>query len=936
MDNNKYYDRIRAKAEEILQKEAQKGKNPDINEISDILHELQVHQVELEIQNEELIKIKQDLEISQKKYYDLFLHAPVSYLTLNKESIILENNFAAEKLLDAKNKIKGRSIKEFIYHPYKEDLDNYIKNLKENQQPTLLEIIMLRENGETFQARMESLLFEDPILGIKNIRMALVDLTTQKQAIEKLNQLHNLPDMIMIHNRGKILYINKEITNILGYVEKDALGKNLLEFIDPRYHTLVKENISKRISGLILKNQYDIEIFDKYGKRLFVSVKASEIMFDRVKASMVVLRDITSRKKSQQELSRLSKALNMSKDFIVLMDLNNRISNVNDSFMEALGLSSKEEIIGKNIIDITVPDYHDELRNILASTFESGSEILEFEFKTSSEYKLPVELRTSILKNSEGKTTGMIAIIRDISNRKKAELALRKSEEWNETILEHIQDGLFVYTKNKLTFCNQKATEIFGYTFEELQSLSSADLAIPEEKDKVSDFIINNFDKRNLPESFEYWFLSKNGEKKCVYNRYSVIDDDDEVPLTLIISTDISERKKMEESLLESETKFRQLTENINDVYWLRNFPGNRDEIYYISPSFTEIFGGDIATVYQKPNYFLSFIHPEDKDEVFTAMKGEKYQKYGMADSEFRIITSDGTVKWLRAKSFPVMQGDKPVKVAGVAVDITKRKEVEEKLRAAKEEAESLNIAKSKFLANISHEMRTPLNPIIGFADMLINDYNLPAEVKDIHKLILASSNNMLDVINNILDMSKIDAGDIKIENTNFTFSKFIDSIVKKIGPQAEIKKLNLIMQIDPDIPEELIGDYKKLKNILLKLLDNAIKFSHIENSNITIAARLCAPDDILIKDIDIPDNDNVFYFSVKDEGIGIPETMINSVFDVFSQADGSSTREYGGAGIGLTIVKSLVEIMNGKIYIESSPSLGTNFYFIVPLKIYN
>lgn len=936
-NSQQYFDNIRKIAEDKLNKRISEDDCSDLKEIQDTLYELHVHQLELEIQNEELVKTKNELESSQKKYYELFNNAPIPYLILDDKLTILDVNKTVESLFETEKKnIIRYPFTDFIYSSGFENFEEYISLVQNSGTIHSINLSMQKPNGNIFEVRIESVITDPAHKEDNAICIAIINLAEKNLLEEKLEQLNSLPDMTFIHISGKIVFINKEVTNKLGFTREEAIGSNLIDYVVPEHKEFVISNIKKRLLGNDADNNYDIEIFDKKGGRLYVSVNSADITYNNIKAILVLVRDITQQKKANLELLRLSKAINISKDGIILMDIDSRIIDVNETTLTLLNSSGKAEIIGRPVVDFVAQDDKAKCIDAINDILQYGSNTVEFNIVRSDGIYLPIEASATIYKDEKNNTAGIIAVTRDVSNRKAAAQALKKVEKWNQTILAYIHDGLFVYKNKVMTYCNDKVTEILGYTKQELYSLTSYDIAAPQEKEKVREFQDNHFNVGNLPESFEFWIITKGRKRKCILNRYSIIEDVDDEPLTLIITSDITQRKLAEEALKESEEKFRQVTENIRDVYWLRSFPGSKDIMYYISPSYEEIYGGKLEEIYRYPNSFLNYVHPEDKQKVINSRTTELYLSEGMMDLEYRIIRPDGKTKWIRSKSYPVYENNKPIKVAGVAVDITFRKEIEEELRRAKEVAESSNIAKSKFLANMSHEMRTPLNPIIGFSDLLLNEYSLPEDVKEIHQLILNSSKQMLEIVNNMLDMSKLDSGDIKIEKVNITFTRFFDKLMKEFGLIAQNNQMNMCWTIDKNIPDELIGDPNRIAQILSKLITNAIKFSYKEFSSIEVHAAVC-PENILNNIIPQANSDRVYLqLSVLDEGIGIPKDKFEDIFNVFTQIDLSNTKMHSGSGLGLAIVKKLVGLMDGYVYLESEETLGSVFHVILPFDKYN
>jgi two-component system, sensor histidine kinase and response regulator len=467
-------------------------------------------------------------------------------------------------------------------------------------------------------------------------------------------------------------------------------------------------------------------------------------------------------------------------------------------------------------------------------------------------------------------------------------------------------------THGRVTAANRYACTMLGWTEGELLGKDWIDTCIaPRLRAQVRGRL--HVLLRGDLSTAENTIVTRSGDERLIEWRSTALRDDAGVVIgTFSSGTDVTSRHEAIEALQTAEERTRFALENANVGIWdmdytsgLLRWSETLEIQYGLVPG---TFDGTIKT-------FIDLIHPDDRAAVresFRAAAGSA----GDFSSQHRSIRPDGTVRWLHDIGRFQFEHGKVVRAVGISQDVTERRQAEAELRTAKNAAEAANQAKSEFLANMSHEIRTPMNGVIGMTDLVL-DTALTSEQRENLRIVKSSADALLTVINDILDFSRMEAGRLELDPIDFNPRDAIGDTANAVALKAHQKGLELIVDIDADVPQALRGDAGRLRQILVNLLGNAIKFTHHGEAVLRVSRQAA-----------VQTPDVVLHFSVSDTGVGIPLDRQKSVFEAFTQADGSMTRTFGGTGLGLTISSQLVQLMGGHLWVESEPGKGSTFQF--------
>ncbi len=723
----------------------------------------------------------------------------------------------------------------------------------------------------------------------------------------------------------KILQVNRALSQILGYEQTELIGLSIPEITHPDDAQRSAEQARRMFQGELRGYQLEERYLTKSREVLWAKVTAS-LVCDREGNplySLGVIEDINERKRTEDMIARSEKRyralIEKSSDCISLISPEGVILyDAEPATLRNLGYINAE-IVGRNAFELIHAEDQEPTRNLFASLVGQPGATLAVRYRLrhkDGSWHWIEGTGTNLLNDP---SVGAIVInARDITERKRSEAKLLQSEERFSKAFHAgpVASSIATLKEGRFIDVNESFLRLTGYRREELIGETATRLNIwvqPADRLSITEHLPKNGSIRGL----ESRFRTKSGEIREALASAELIDLDGE-PCILCLVHDITERKLAEAALRKSEERFQLIARAISDTIWDWDLKSNH---VWWNEGIQTLFGYSTDEVGHDASWWDQLIHPDDKERVLSGMHGV-IESGGQAwSAEYRYRRADGTYADVFDRGY-VLKNERgePVRMIGAMMDITDRKRFERELAQARDEALESARLKSEFLANISHEVRTPLNGIIGMT-VLLQDSDLTLEQRSFAHTIQSSADALLTIINDLLDLSKIEAGKLQFETLDFDLRTTVETTVELLAERAQRKHIELVSLINSDVPTLLRGDPGRLRQVITNLVVNAIKFTERGEVVLRVARE------------SETNTHTTLCFTVKDTGIGIPQEALPHLFQAFYQADGSTTRKYGGTGLGLAISKQLVEMMGGQIGVESTSGSGSTFWFTVKLE---
>ena len=716
---------------------------------------------------------------------------------------------------------------------------------------------------------------------------------------------------------GRFISANFAQASMLGYESPEELIVSITDIasqvhVDPRE----QEKFANMLEAHVEVANHECRFRHRNGSIVWASVNACVVRGEdgAVLHYKGFATDITARKKVEKELKlserKYRELVENINDVVFTVDLDGRITYLSPSAQHVF--SDAATLIGRNFIEIVDPRDLELVRGAWNDILQNRLQANEYRLCLGSEKTIWVRT-SSRPAYRDGVLIGVVGVLVDITERKQAEQYLRE-------VLDATNDGIWDYDLVSGKFeCSSRWAQMLGFEPGDVDDFSCycRHNIHPDDRARFNKAYMDYVEGRSSSYEIEFRLRAKSGEYIWIYSRGKALQRDLSGRALRIVGahTDIHAQKKIEESLRESEERFRSLIESAPmSVLLVQN-----GRYIYGNPASARLLG------YDSPEPLIGMNALETIAPESLAIVRERMQRIeSAADNvpmEMQVLRSDGGRVWCISTSVRALMNNIPTAII-VGQDISVQKNVEERLIRAKEEADAANRSKSEFLANMSHELRTPLNGIMGMMQLL-QTTRLDEEQKDFVSLAIKSSERLTRLLTDLLDISKIEVGKMDIVDEEFSPRELADSVSELFTVNANARDVTLECVIDPAMPSRLVGGIARLRQILFNLVGNSLKFTEkgvvrLEMTPLTSAQG---------KELRV-------LFSVLDTGIGIPDDKLNELFTPFVQVEGIYTRKYQGAGLGLAIVRRLVELMRGHVFLESSLGEGTAVYMVLPFSL--
>ena len=858
---------------------------------------------------------------------------------MDLEGRIVQTNGALQAMLGySESELRGRTPGDFTLRSDKSTDSGLLQELVEGKRERYqVEKRYIRKNEQMLWGHLTVTLVRDTANNPLFVAGMVQDITESKQSGVVLQDIEQLFKLTFDHaavgvahtdREGRFMFVNRRFCDMLGFRRDELFGREFRAVSHPEDVELADRAVHELMSGEVQEYSGEQRYIRKDGSYMWGHLTMSLMRqpSGEPKYGIVIIEDITERKKTQEALRESEEQYRTitetASDAIVTMDESGRILFVNPATTMIFGYG-EAELVEQPLSTLLAAPMAD-VEQYLDGARSGGSlSTTELTGRHKDGHDLCLEIAFAESARQDERT--FIGVIRDITERKRAEeeraeLVKREQEARAASEAAMVIRGVVqasplpIITLNpdgNITTWNGAAARTFGWSEEEVTGRPVPFVPAGEDSESLEfrERALRGESVTNLEIRRSTW----DGSMLDLYmSTAPVRDAHGEITGIMYVYADITARKRAEKELQLQRDFALQVMNTMGQGLAITNAEGRFE---YVNPAYAQMLGSKANALIGRSQH--DFTVPEDHAILDGAIADQ--QRGQSATYETHIRTLDNKDLFVLNTNVPRRRDNNVIGAISVVTDLTERKRTEEALAEARDQAVEASRLKSEFLATMSHEIRTPMNGIIGMTELLL-DTPLNPEQQEFVNVVNDSGQALLSIINDILDFSKIEADKLILDSADFDLDTVVEGSAELLATKALEKGLSLMTDVDPAVPSRVRGDAGRLRQVLLNLLGNAVKFT--ERGEVVVRAQLESSDE----------DGSMIRFSVSDTGIGLSEVAKRRLFQPFVQADGSTTRKYGGTGLGLAICKRLAELMGGEIGVESVEGKGSTFWFTAHL----
>lgn len=919
MDVNEF-NKLKNRAAEILKNTSYNAKEENYD-VNSLIEELNTFRIELELQNEELRNSNLNLIRERERYYSLFDNTPAGNIILDSDYNIYEINKSAAKILQSSRlELVGKSFTNFIHNQSQDLFYLSLVDLEENNYLHDFELQIKGAIGKRIFTSASVIKFIDENQKIL-FRLSLIDNTDKKAVEKKLNESVNLYESLVssislilfrVDSESNIVYANDVFTKFFNLDKNDIIGKHVSYAFPPRLaNTILSDNLlCKSMDDSLTVIEEFSGVNDNHNYLQVVRTPIHDLD-GNISGIQIVMWDITEMKQAESILKnseyKYRKLVEDSSDLFVISDGEGNISYVGENCYQITGFTSYEALNIK-IYDQMHPDDKENIRVAYKKSFENTSETNTTlgRFKHKNGHWVWFELAITNM-TQDPVINGIITNVRDVTKRIESDNLIHEAEERYRFLFNFLPDGIVLIdpeTSRAIDF-NQAAYKDLGYTAEEFANLNINDYDAIETPEITKERIENIMNYGE--DEFESIHRKKDGTLRAVLVKVQIIEYKSKKYI-LALYRDLTSYKQNLKDKEDSDLKFRTLVDSAFDGIYLLN----EREYIYANESFCNITGYTHDEIVSNEFDITDLLTPNSK-EFFE----ERYKKRQAGENisnkyEMQIITKSGELKCIEISTATIGTGEKSI--IGIVRDITANKKAESEIRNAKESAERAAEIANTILNNLGHELRTPLNGMLGFTKLLKAEITDPDHV-EMMRMVEMSGERLKKTLSALFVLTELDSLKYDLMFDLCELNTFISMYDKTTIEMIQDKPIEFELQLS-DKQIEFMTDEYLLHQAIYEILDNAYKFTESGKVSIQVDKRLISSKEKAI-------------IEITDSGIGIDLDRMTHIFEPFRQGSEGIQRKHEGMGLGLTIVKKIVEKLNGYYEIDSSINEGTTVRLI-------